>query len=33
VKLTDAAKRRKGASLETLRDQFYDRIQRAFSRG
>jgi aryl-alcohol dehydrogenase-like predicted oxidoreductase len=31
VKLTDASKRRKGASLETLRDQFYDRIQRAFS--
>lgn len=28
---TDASKRGKGASLETLRDQFYDRIQRAFS--
>ena len=27
----DASKRCKGASLETLRDQFYDRIQRAFS--
>jgi aryl-alcohol dehydrogenase-like predicted oxidoreductase len=28
---TDASKRSKGAALETLRDQFYDRIQRAFS--
>lgn len=28
---TDAAKRRKGASLDTLRDKFYDRIRRAFS--
>jgi aryl-alcohol dehydrogenase-like predicted oxidoreductase len=27
----DASKRCKGALLETLRDQFYDRIQRAFS--
>ena len=26
MKLTDASKRRKGASLETLRDQFYDQI-------
>lgn len=28
---TDAAKRRTGASLDTLRDEFYDRIRRAFS--
>ena len=28
---TDATKRRKGASLETLRDEFYERIRRAFS--
>jgi aryl-alcohol dehydrogenase-like predicted oxidoreductase len=28
---TDAAKRRKGASLETLQGEFYDRIRRAFS--
>jgi hypothetical protein len=29
--LTDAAKRRTRASLDTLRDEFYDRIRRAFS--
>jgi len=28
---TDATKRRKSASLETLRDEFYERIRRAFS--
>lgn len=28
---TDAAKQRKGASLETLQGEFYDRIRRAFS--
>ena len=28
---TDAAKRNKSASLRTLRDEFYDRIRRAFS--